>query len=78
MKISTRRLFLSLALCGFAGVAFAQTVSLKVHYFYTLPAADLKRWEAASASVIEEWIKDMTSKGFNGTRLYEEAKAGSK
>jgi hypothetical protein len=43
-----------------------------------LPAAELKRWEAASASVIEEWIKDMTSKGFGGKRLYEDAKAGSK
>ncbi len=46
--------------------------------FYTLPAAELKRWEAATASVAEEWIKDMTSKGFDGKRLYEEAKAGSK
>jgi len=53
-------------------------VTLKVHHFYTLPAAELKRWEAAAASVIEEWIKDMTSKGFDGKRLYEDAKAGSK
>ena len=78
MKISTRRLFFALAVCGFTGVAFAQTVALKVHHFYTLPAAELKRWEAASASVTEEWIKDMTSQGFDGKRFYEEAKAGSK
>jgi len=43
-----------------------------------LPATELKRWEAASASVTEEWIKDMTSQGFDGKRFYEEAKAGSK
>jgi TRAP-type C4-dicarboxylate transport system substrate-binding protein len=46
--------------------------------FYTLPAAELKRWEAACASVAEEWVKDMTSKGFDGKRLYDEAKAASK
>ena len=53
-------------------------MTLKVHHFYTLPAAELKRWEAAAASVTEEWIKDMTSQGFDGKRFYEEAKAGSK
>ena len=46
--------------------------------FYTLPSSELKRWEAATAGVAEEWIKDMTSKGFDGKRLYDEAKAGSK
>jgi hypothetical protein len=65
-------------MCGLADVTVAQTVTLKVHHFYTLPAAELKRLEAAAASVTEEWIKDMTSKGLDGKPLYEEAKAGSK
>ncbi|MFN5446246.1 MAG: TRAP transporter substrate-binding protein [bacterium] len=45
---------------------------------YVLPAAELKRWEAATLSVTEEWIKDMSAKGFDGKRLFDEAKAGSK
>ncbi len=45
---------------------------------FVLPAAELKRWEAATLSVTEEWIKDMSAKGFDGKRLFDEAKAGSK
>ena len=45
---------------------------------YVLPAAELKRWEAATLIVTEEWIKDMSAKGFDGKRLFDEAKAGSK
>ena len=37
MKTSSRRLFIAIALCGFAGAAYAQTVTLKVHHF--LPPA---------------------------------------
>lgn len=45
---------------------------------FVLPAAELKRWEAATLNVTEEWIKDMSAKGFDGKRLFDEAKAGSK
>ena len=37
MKLLSRRLFLAIALCGLAGMAFGQTVTLKVHHF--LPPA---------------------------------------
>ena len=46
--------------------------------FYTLPAAEFKRWEKATAGVTDEWIKDMTAKGFEGKRLFDEAKAACK
>jgi hypothetical protein len=55
-----------------------KSAEVRKNTFYTLPAGELKRWEVATASVAEEWIKDMTSKGFDGKRLFEEAKAGSK
>jgi TRAP-type C4-dicarboxylate transport system substrate-binding protein len=46
--------------------------------FYSLPAEEVKRWEAATASVTEEWVKDMTAKGFDGKKLLEEARAACK
>ena len=46
--------------------------------FYSLPPAELKRWEAATASVADEWVKEMTAKGFDGKRLLEEARAATK
>lgn len=46
--------------------------------FYTLPAAELARWVKATSSVADEWVKDMTAKGFDGKRLLEEAKAASR
>ena len=55
-----------------------KSAEVRKNTIYVLPAAELKRWEAATASVTEEWIKDMTAKGFDGKRLFEEAKAGSK
>ncbi|MEY4207855.1 MAG: hypothetical protein RLZZ20_1007, partial [Pseudomonadota bacterium] len=41
-------------------------------------AEEVKRWEAATASVTEEWVKDMTAKGFDGKKLLEEARAACK
>jgi TRAP-type C4-dicarboxylate transport system substrate-binding protein len=55
-----------------------KSAEVRKNTIYVLPAAELKRWEAATASVTEEWIKDMTAKGFDGKRLFDEAKAGSK
>ena len=46
--------------------------------FYTLPAAELARWVKATSLVADEWVKDMTAKGFDGKRLLEEAKAASR
>lgn len=46
--------------------------------FYTLPSAELRRWEKATAGVTQEWIKDMTAKGFDANRLFDEARAASK
>ncbi len=45
---------------------------------YTLPSAELRRWEKATASVTEEWVRDMSAKGFDGKRLLEEARAACK
>ena len=43
--------------------------------FYTVPAAEVQRWQAASESVVAEWVKDVTAKGYDGKKLLEEAKA---
>jgi TRAP-type C4-dicarboxylate transport system substrate-binding protein len=55
-----------------------KSAEVRKNTIYVLPGAELKRWEAATASVTEEWIKDMTAKGFDGKRLFDEAKAASK
>ena len=55
-----------------------KSAELRKNTFYTLPAAEVKRWEAATASVAEEWVKEVTSKGFDGKRLLDEAKAACK
>jgi TRAP-type C4-dicarboxylate transport system substrate-binding protein len=55
-----------------------KTAEVRNNTFYTLPAAELKRWEAATARVAEEWVKDVTAKGFNGKQLLTEAKAACK
>jgi len=55
-----------------------QTALVRKNTFYTLPDAELARWIKASAGVANEWVKDVTAKGFDGKRLLEEAKAASR
>lgn len=40
-----------------------------------IPDAELKRWEAATANVDDEWMKDVAAKGADGKKLVAEAKA---
>ena len=40
-----------------------------------LPPAETLRWEKATESVAQDWVKDVTAKGADGTRLLEAAKA---
>ncbi len=46
--------------------------------FYTLPDAELKRWQASTVRLEDEWVKDMIAKGYDGKRLLAEAKAACK
>lgn len=55
-----------------------KSAEVRKNTFYSLPAEEVKRWEAATASVTEEWVKDMTAKGFDGKKLLEEARAACK
>ena len=55
-----------------------KSAEVRKNTFYTLPAAELQRWEKASAPVVEEWVKDMNAKGLDGKRLLEEARAAAK
>ena len=55
-----------------------KTAEARNNSFYTLSAAELKRWEAATARVADEWVKDVTAKGFNGKQLLAEARAACK
>jgi TRAP-type C4-dicarboxylate transport system substrate-binding protein len=43
-----------------------KTAEARNNNFYTLPAAELKRWEAATSRVADEWVTDLNAKGFNG------------
>ncbi len=55
-----------------------KTAEVRNNNFYTLSAAELKRWEAATARVADEWVKDLSAKGFNGKQLLNEARAACK
>jgi hypothetical protein len=55
-----------------------KSAELRKNTFFTLPAAEIKRWEIATAGVADEWVKEVTSKGFDGKRLLDEAKAACK
>lgn len=72
-------------LSAWVGKVFAEdaapgrkTAEVRKNNFYTLPAAELKRWEAATARVADEWAKDVTAKGHNGAQLLSEARAACK
>ncbi len=43
--------------------------------FHTVPAAELQLWQKASESVISDWVRDVTTRGYDGRKLLEEARA---
>ncbi|MEP7181231.1 MAG: TRAP transporter substrate-binding protein [Betaproteobacteria bacterium] len=42
--------------------------------FYTIPAAELDNWQKATASLPDEWVKDVSAKGNDGKALLQTAK----
>ena len=40
-----------------------------------LPAAEVARWKAAAAPLVESWIAEMNGKGYDGTAMVADAKA---
>jgi TRAP-type C4-dicarboxylate transport system substrate-binding protein len=70
------------AASAWAGKVFAEdreqgrkAAEARRNTFYTLPDAELRRWQALTARIEEEWVKDMAAKGYDGKRLLAEAKA---
>ena len=70
---------------AWVGKVFAEDVAqgrkaaeARKNVFYTLPEAELKRWESAISAIDDEWVRDMNAKGFDGKRLLDEARAASK
>ncbi len=55
-----------------------KSAEIRKNTFYTLPVAELRRWEKATAGVADEWVKDMNAKGLDGKRLLEEAKSAAR
>lgn len=55
-----------------------KSAEVRKNTFYTLPAAELQRWDKATAVVTDEWVKDMNAKGLDGKRLLEEARAAAR
>jgi TRAP-type transport system periplasmic protein len=58
----------------------AQTPARKVaadrkNVFYTLSAGELKQWQKAADSVANEWVKEVSAKGYDGQKLLAEARA---
>jgi TRAP-type C4-dicarboxylate transport system substrate-binding protein len=43
--------------------------------FYTLPASELEQWRKMAQPIVDEWIKDMGSKGHDGKALLESARS---
>jgi len=42
--------------------------------FYVVPASELANWEKATASLDDDWVKDVTAKGHDGKMLLQSAK----
>jgi TRAP-type C4-dicarboxylate transport system substrate-binding protein len=42
--------------------------------FYMIPAAELDKWQKATANLPEEWVKDVTAKGSDGAALLKSAR----
>lgn len=43
--------------------------------FYTVPAAEVSKWQKASESVTADWVKEVSAKGYDGQKLLAEAQA---
>lgn len=43
--------------------------------FYTIPAAELDKWRRLSQPIVEEWVRDVTAKGYDGRKLLDSARA---
>ena len=39
-----------------------------------IPAAELDKWQKATANLPEEWVKDVTAKGSDGAALLKSAR----
>ncbi len=42
--------------------------------FYTIPASELENWQKATASLPDEWVKDVSARGHDGKALLQAAK----
>ena len=42
--------------------------------FYTIPASELAKWQQSTANLENDWVKDVTAKGSDGTKLLQTAK----
>lgn len=58
-----------------AGVAGRKLTEKTKSNFYTVPAAEVQRWQKASEGVINDWVKDVSAKGYDGRKLLEEARS---
>lgn len=58
-----------------AGIAGRKASQQYKATFYTVPAKELQRWQQASESVVSEWVKDVTAKGYDGSKLLDEVRA---
>ncbi|MDB5796774.1 MAG: dicarboxylate transport protein [Paucimonas sp.] len=58
-----------------AGVAGRKVSEKFKGSFYTVPASELQRWQKASEGVVNDWVKDVSAKGYDGQKLLQEARA---
>jgi TRAP-type C4-dicarboxylate transport system substrate-binding protein len=42
--------------------------------FYVIPASELENWQKATASLPDEWVKDVAAKGQDGKALLQAAR----
>ena len=56
-----------------ADAAGRQAAVARGNTVYEIPAAEIAKWQDATKPVAAEWIKDISGKGQNGQKLYDEA-----
>lgn len=56
-----------------ADAAGRQAAISRGNQVYSIPEAEMAKWQAAAKPVTEEWIKDISAKGLDGKKLHAEA-----
>lgn len=57
-----------------SAVAARKTAEARGNQFYLIPASELKNWEQAARPLYDEWVKEVSAKGYDGEALLKSAR----